>query len=274
MISNQLDARVRAILPDEFSATAWAGAIAVLKSDNPIRAHLFAAAARELLGHILHSMAPDDEVTEASWFAPVPETTGPTRRQRATFAVQGGLSDARVTALGHDHGEMHAALTAAFKDLNQRTHVRPDTLLTDDKAIAAFAEGVADALLDFLATISDLRDDIARAAATTMRSQMLDAFLKETIGDIDILSTHSMIEGVEVEEVEVEHVGAHDIAYKVSGAVYLELLYGSGSDRARGDGASLTESFPFTCKVMGDIDDIARILHADPVEVDTSSWYE
>lgn len=98
-------------LPDQFSRTVLAGAIAALRSDNPLRAHHFATSIRELIGHILHTLAPDASVVKADWYRA--EDNKPTRRQRATYAVQGGMSDSRVEALGFDIADMHKQLSDA-----------------------------------------------------------------------------------------------------------------------------------------------------------------
>jgi hypothetical protein len=65
-----------------------------------IRLNQFAAAMRELFGHTLHALAPDANVTKCEWFKRVPKTNGPTRRQRAKYATQGGLSDDYIDEIG------------------------------------------------------------------------------------------------------------------------------------------------------------------------------
>jgi hypothetical protein len=55
---------------------------------------------RELFGHTLHALAPDANVTKCEWFKRVPKTNGPTRRQRAKYATQGGLSDDYIDEIG------------------------------------------------------------------------------------------------------------------------------------------------------------------------------
>jgi len=272
MIPPHLDARVRAVLPDAFSMTVWAGSAAVLQSDNPIGAHLFAAGVRELVGHILHAQAPDDQIVEASWYKALEKR--PTRRQRAIFAVQGGLSDETIEALGGETNGMHAVLATAIDDLNKRTHVRPNTLLHDPTQIGAFAEAVVHALLDFLQTISKLRAALGDAVVGHAKWPVFEKALEATIVDIDELATHHTIEGVSIENLQVVRIDAADITYRAEGTIHVELLYGSGSDRERGDGASLSETFPFTCELTGDVHDIESITDVSDIDVDTSAWFE
>jgi len=265
-------AELEKLLPDDFSKTLLAGGLEVLDSANPIRAHLFGAALREIIGHLLHSMAPDAELAEASWFVKVEDR--PTRRQRATFAIQGGLSDETVDKLGIDTAEMHKDMAAAMAELNKRTHVRPNTLLTDPAEIDTFANGVVDAAIDFLQTVADMRDAVAEAVVHNASMPVFGSFLQESNDMIDLLSTHSFVEQVDVNEVRVVAIGAREITYEAEGTVYVELNYGSGSDRARGEGATMHDDYPFECRMTGDVADLKNIHDVSDMKVDTSSFYE
>lgn len=260
------------LLPDDFSKTLFSGALEVLKSGNPIRAHLFGAAVREIVGHLLHEMAPDEELKQASWFTD--EEDRPTRKQRMTFAIQGGLSDATVGNLGMDASEMHKAMAAATRELNRRTHVRPKTLLIDRGEIEKFANDVVDAVIEFLQAIDEFRDAVAEAVLHAASAPVFGSFLAESNDMIDALSTHSFVEHVEVEEVRVVRIGAAEIEYEAEGTVYVQLNYGSGSDRARGEGATIQDSYPFSCKMTGSVDDLEDIHDVSDMEVDTSSFYD
>jgi hypothetical protein len=87
--------------------------------NNPIRLNQFAAAMRELFGHTLHALAPDANVTKCEWFKRGPKTNGPTRRQRAKYATQGGLSDDYIDEIGVNVKHLHdAAIKAVDKMSN------------------------------------------------------------------------------------------------------------------------------------------------------------
>ncbi|TIP22597.1 MAG: hypothetical protein E5X92_08280 [Mesorhizobium sp.] len=95
------------------------GAFDVGCGKNPIRGNLCAAALRELVSHILHAMAPDEKVLKCVWYSKQPDTNGPTRRQRATFIMQGGLSVEFVTNKLHlDHDETCKPLIDAMNALS------------------------------------------------------------------------------------------------------------------------------------------------------------
>ncbi|HET9640335.1 MAG TPA: hypothetical protein VFP12_14140 [Allosphingosinicella sp.] len=260
------------MLPDAFSKTLLAGGLEVLETANPIRAHLFAAALREVVGYLLQEMAPDEELAEAPWF--VLDGDRPTRKQRMTFAIQGGMSVSTVDELGVDAADMHKEMSTAIGELNKRTHVRPGTLLVDPGQIEAFADGVVDAVIEFRQIVADMRDAVAGAVVHNASAPVFGSFLQEANDMIDALSTHSFVEQVDVEEVRVVRIGAYEITYEAEGTVYVELNYGSSSDRARGEGATTTDSYPFKCKMMGSVDDLSDIHDVCDIEVDTASFYE
>jgi len=263
---------LRSAIPDNFSRTLLDGAVDVLNSENPIRAHLFATAIRELLGHILHTRAPDDAVKAAPWY--IEEESRPTRRQRATFAIQGGMSNELVNQLGLDASDMQKVLADAVANLNKRTHVRQGTVLQDPTEIAAFASEAGSAVLEFLSTIDEMRSIVADSVILTVSNDVFSKFLEETVDDIDILSTHTQVEGVQVDHVEVSQIGVESIHYRAEGTVYVNLVYGSGSDHDKGDGATIADSFPFTCELSGSVTNLSEITDVSDLQVDTNSWFE
>src|ERR1700759_3976934 len=92
---------LRKVLLDEFSNQLLTGALQVVgDAGNPIRLSQFATAMRELFSYTLQTLAPDVEVTKCVWFKQEPDTQGPTRRQRAKYAMQGGLADDYVAEIG------------------------------------------------------------------------------------------------------------------------------------------------------------------------------
>jgi Predicted pPIWI-associating nuclease len=71
------EATLRGWLVNEFSQHVLAGAFRVAADrQNPLRLNLFAAALRELFSHTLHTLAPDTEVTQCSWYTPEPKPMG------------------------------------------------------------------------------------------------------------------------------------------------------------------------------------------------------
>ena len=75
-------------------------------------------------------------------------------------------------------------------------------------------------------------------------------------------------------ELRVVKIGAHEITYEAEGTVYVELNYGSGSDRAAGDGATMNDDYPFKCRLTGGVEKLVELHDVFDMEVDTSSFYE
>ncbi len=261
----ELEAR----LPDDHSRTMLRGGLMVLESENPIRAHLFAAALRELVGHLLHSAAPDTDVMAAPWFELEEDQERPTRRQRATFAIQGGLPNETVERLGLEADDMHRDMGKAMTALNKRTHVRPDTLLTDAQEIEKFANQVVAAVLDFLDAIAEMYEKVADAVVDDASLPVFASFLVESNETIDILSNRSIVDGADVEAVRVIKIGVDSIEYEAEGTIHVELNYGP-----RDDAVSATDSFPFKCKMTGRVDPLKTIDSVSDMDVDTRDFYQ
>jgi hypothetical protein len=169
---------------------------------------------------------------------------------------------------------MHKEMASAIRELNKRTHVRPKTLFTNPVEIEQFANGVIDAVIEFLQTVEEFRAAVAKAVVHNASTPVFGSFLAGSNDMIDALSSHSYVQEVEVEEVRVVRIGAAEIEYKAEGTVHVELNYGSGSDRARGEGATIQDSYPFTCKLTGGVSDLKDIHEVTGMDVDTSSFYE
>jgi hypothetical protein len=82
---------------DQFSAWVIDGALRAFGSDdNPLRLNFFSTAMRILFEHIMDKRSPENEVVKTTWFKPERKDGKPTRGQRVTFAIQGGLGGSFV----------------------------------------------------------------------------------------------------------------------------------------------------------------------------------
>jgi hypothetical protein len=269
---------LRTKLPNDFMKTLLDGSLRVVLDDNnKIRVNLFALGMREMVRHVLTDAAPDDEVRACSWFAPIPNP-GPggsdiRRRDRMIYATQGGIPDNVLKPLGINTQGMHDTLVRTIRQLNKYTHVEPSSLVKTSAEAIALVDEVLQAVIGFLDTVASFRASVTEAIADAVNDEALNTMTENVISALDELSTHTMVEETAVEMVTVEAITAADIKQKVTGAVYVELNYGSDSDARRGDGASLSDSYPFTMLISGPVDDI-HALHSGDVHVDTTSFYE
>lgn len=79
---------LRDLLPDDFSKDLLRASLRAADDHlSPLRRTFFSLGMREMVGHVLRSLAPDDEVKGCCWYRP--EADAPTRQQRAKYIVQG-----------------------------------------------------------------------------------------------------------------------------------------------------------------------------------------
>jgi hypothetical protein len=270
------DAFLREIPQDDFAATVLAGAFQVGESGNPIRGNLCAAAIREVAGHVLHTLAPDSRVSKCCWYKQEPKTNGPTRQQRAIYIVQGGLPIDFVTdTLKLDHKAVCRPLIKAMDRLNRATHVREETILTDDKEIRRLVDDALSGLLDVFAATRECQEEVHKQLADEIHDAVFDTFLTETLQELDELSTHTTVDDHYVSEVRVLSVDEEFINIVANGTVYVELQYGSGSDLRNDMGAVISDSYPYSARMKSKVRSPSEVIKETvDVSVDNRSFYE
>lgn len=270
------DAFLHEIPNDAFAATVLAGAFQVGESKNPIRGNLCAAAIREVAGHVLHALAPDARVSKCCWYKQEPKTNGPTRQQRAIYIVQGGLPIDFVTnTLKLDHKAVCRPLIKAIDRLNRATHVREETILTDDEEIRRLVDDALSGLLDVFAATRECQEEVHKQLADEIHDAVFDTFLTETLQELDELSTHTTVDDHYVSEVRVLNVDEEFINIVADGTVYVELQYGSGSDLRNDMGAVISDSYPYSARMRSKVRSPSEIIKETvAVSVDNRSFYE
>jgi hypothetical protein len=232
--------------------------------------HLFAAGARELFGHILHELAPDDDVRKCAWFEQAKDTKTVTRRQRATYATQGGFSDEYISALGVDVADLHQEALDAIEKLNRATHVRPGTIERDQGKVDNFVSEVLSALEGLLDSFQECRDEVRRALEKSVYESMTAALLTENFETISTLSGR----GYEIElwigddEITVQSISSEKVLVRFSGVVPVNLHYGS-----KDDAAEIQHDFPFWMKFEAGITAPTNLKLVDHF-FDDSGWFE
>ncbi len=265
----------QALRHDPFALSVLDGSLIVARDKaNPIRGNLCAAGLRELTSYLLHSRAPDADVTDCSWYKPHPKTNGPTRAQRLSFWIRGGLSDAFVKKnLNVDLKSLAQTVSASFEALNKATHLRENTIVSDESDVLVFLEKALSALLSFHHAADSSRDEIADALSIDIQECVTDEFLRDVIGELDELSTHHWIEESYVEEIQIATLSADLIVYEVRGTLSVTQQWGSNSDVRNDIGAVDEDSFPFTMELEAPASDPEKILSRS-YSVDTSKFFK
>ena len=269
--------RLRKTLSDEFALAIVAGAErSVADCENPLRVNFFATAMRILFEHSMDTLSPTKEVKKCTWYKPERENGEPTRKQRVTFAVQGGLTDEFVVdKLGVDLAPLHKSLRESVDALCKQIHGRMDTIITDPVEQDVFIALAADAMTEFFTTLDACRKNIVEPISDHLDGTAVDALTSETLLDVDELASHYTLEEVYVEKTTVHRIGAESITYRAEGTLSVGLQWGSNSDVRNGDGAELDQDFPFHCDIEVPIDDPWNLEYSETsYGVDTSEWRE
>lgn len=265
---------LRARLLDDFSRDLLDGALRVAADvENPIRLNQFAPALRELFSYTLQTLSPDDRVTRCAWYVQDRDAKGPTRKQRAKYATQGGLSDDFIAESGIDVAHLHDDAVAAINELSKYTHVRPETVVRDREEADRFIDAGLKGLQGLFESFDICRAQVIDAIFKHVTDEVVDALISETILSIDEIASHHSIEEISVEETTVTALTEEKIHFEVMGSVSVELQWGSNGDLRRGDGALLDESFPFKVTMWSPVDDVTQ-FNDTVYAVDTSSWFE
>lgn len=262
---------------DRFLKTVFTGCIKVGKSKgNPIRGNLVAAGLREAANHVMHGLSPDEEVRACVWFVQALDTDTVTRKQRASYIIKAGLTDAFVKdVLKIDVKRYAADLNDMINGLNRATHVRPKTVLTDGLKIRRMFRNVLDGIDALLDAAEESRAAVEDAVGTAMHTAVFEKLIAEAIQELDELSTHTAIDHHLLDEINVEEMDAETISYLVTGSVVVDLQYGSGSDVASGMGTRTNDEYPYEAKVNCAIINPLAVEAGDiELKVDTSSFYE
>ncbi|MEG3093432.1 hypothetical protein [Sphingomonas sp. PB1R3] len=265
------------LAPTQFTRDAMLGAAFPLEQrENPLRLNLFATAIRIFLDYVMDALAPREQVEACRWFEPVEGQDRPVRNARLTYALIGGLTVEQVEEITSvDVKPLIKDVISAYGDLNKHVHGREDTIVCDLDEQDAIAHDVLVDLAQLLEAQRDYRREIVDGIADGLQREAVEAFTTETIGEIDILATHHTVDWVGIDERHVTSITAAHVEYEITGSVGVTLLYGSGSDRRRGDGAEIGDEFPIGMRFQVPVETPQDLGEAEITsEIDTSAWFD
>ncbi|CTQ50725.1 hypothetical protein [Jannaschia donghaensis] len=264
-------------LDDQFLKKLVKGVMRIARDKkNPIRGNLVASGLREVTGHILHSLAPDDAVRDCVWFVQAKDTKTVTRRQKAHYIVHAGLPEDFVKdALKLEMTDFTIPLLDAFEALNKSTHVRAETIVRKGSVVRQMILEVFESLLDLLRAAIAGREEIVRTTASVMHNAVFENLISETIQELDEIATHATVDGHHIDTVEVRSISALALEYVVTGEVEVELQYGSNSDVRNDIGFRMDDSYPYSAVITSNPAMPMEIQQKDiQLQVDNSSFYE
>ena len=251
---------------------------------NPLRFNNFAYCMREILTLILARYSSDEDILKCCWYQnDTNKENGITRAQRAKYSIQGGFSDDRVfEILELDEDEDREFITETlnnftklFRELNEHTHLREKRFNIGDELCESLAFQVLRVMNNILMLIEGLRSQIKTHVEGEIDEVLIHEFVTTTFNELDILSTHSMVDDSELDHYYVNSICSDHVKIKGYGIVFCDLQWGSGADMRKGIGASMSQSFPYGFTIHAKLTDLKDLaLGGTGIEVDTDSWYE
>lgn len=249
-------------------------------SSNKLRFNNFAYSIRELTRHILVRLAPDKNVICTTWYKPT-DSKRPdliTRKQRMQYAIQGGLSNEYVSgSLGIDVDEIGKKINDTIDVLSKYTHINPETFNIESDSIESMSIEVLESVVLLFRTIYECRALLTTSIEEHIDRTVVNNLFYDTIDSIDYLATHYTVDSYSVDEIKLLDLDDSTVYFKATGFVDVKLQYGSDGDMRRGDGMTMSESFPFTGYFYGKIiDKMTKFeLETETFEIDTDShWGE
>ena len=262
---------------DDFSRSCLEGArLALENPDNPSRPNFFSTAMRILFEHMMDTLAPIDAVMRCAWCKPEKDDGKPTRGQRITYAIQGGLSENFVTGQLHvDPQPLRRRLLDAVDECSRQIHAREYSVITDPKEQDAMAAATIAAIGGLLDALHFCRRAVLEPIMESLDDAAVDTLLSESLVEVDELATHWSLQDVYVHETVVHTIGPDTITYRSTGSIDVILQFGSNSDVRNDLGAELPQTFPFTCDIIVPLEDPWDLGCAQTRRgVDVSEWIE
>ena len=253
-----------------------------LQTKSKLRFNNFAYSIRELSRHILHRLAPSDDVQRCSWYKPTKNEKGViviTRADRINYAIYGGFDNNALSAMGLNGYIENARknLLASIDSLSKYTHINKDTFDVSDSETNELVNNVIDSFNGFVDCMNDIRQQVVSRLDAEINQEILSATIYETYSDIDILSTHSSIENYCIDSIIVDDITSQEVVLKVLGSVDVRLQYGSDGDQKRGDGYVTNMDIPYEASVSADIKASLKKFHLNgniQFDFDTNPYYE
>lgn len=238
--------------------------------ENPLRFNNFACSIRELSRHMLHRMAPDEQVLNCTWYkSPDPEKPKLiTRNHRMAYAIHGGFQDKYL--LEHyalDFTEAKKGILDSIETLNKYTHINNDTFDMPQEEIDSYVNEISNAFLNLIQEIHNCRKHLRDLVDDEIDNEIFEHAIQETNEDIDLMSTHHRIESTSISNIKVTDITDDKIYFRASGDIDVEQQFGSSSDLRNDIGAIINTSFPFSSILSARLEFLPKI--EDNLEIES-----
>lgn len=260
------------ILETEFEKQLFRASFNYLsQTSDPLRFNSFSASIRELFRHILSRLSPDENVGNCSWFKAETENGKPTRRQRLSYAIRGGLSDDFLKGeLDFEYNDSLKEILRCINLLSKYTHVNEKTFNIEQSKCDEYSENVIESFVSIFDLVSSLKETLKDNLHEYIGEEILSTFMDNVFDDLDILSSRTHQEDSQIENFEIIEID--NIYIHIAGEGYVEasLNYGKGEDATE---FSVTFPFDFKCQSSVYLPKDLNI-NRDDININTTSWYE
>lgn len=256
---------------------AFTGSIDVLSDvTNPLRYAFFSLGIRELVNHVIDRLAPNSDVIVCEWWDDKDgNRTTPKRTEKMQYAIRGGLSDEFVA----DELKLNLSLITdktqqAVDELSNYVHYDATTFNVTAVSGRKLVQDTLTAVQKFLEVIEGLKEMVSEAMQETLFAEISSATIDDVLSKIDVLSTHYLVEGHDIDVINVELIDYKDIIVEVYGYVHIEHQFGSDGDYRRGNGVRFERTYPFVINLQLDVNDPLNInIQTSDILIDTDSFY-
>lgn len=245
---------------------------------DPTRYNSFAGTFRELIRHLLSSMAPDEEVKMCGWYK-VFDKTKPkmiTRAQRVQYIICKGLMDDFVeNDLNFDLKRAISQTLNPIDTLNKYVHLDEYTYDIESSVGDLMVEECIIALYQFILSVNNFNSSLLNIYEDILYNHILELMMEETFNELDILSTHTRVEGISLGQIKILDINTEDIQIEISGQVEVKLQYGSDSENCN-DECTYFDSYSFNTieKYIPILNPLNVSIDCEDIIIDTSSFYD
>lgn len=271
--------KLNSFFKDEFENDLFKAAIKNLSAEyHLLTFNNFAYAIRELIRHLLHRSAPDEEIRKCSWFKHDPTSkSGITRQHRLQYMIHGGLGSYLLKTMELDQiiNDACKNLLSQQKILDSFTHIGPRTFAIPLEKSEQLAQECITAVIEIISITDQIKNAVFKKIETAIDGHLLESTIFESCAEIEVLARRASIEELYTEGFEKIMIVSDKVMFTVLGTANCYFEYGSRKEWQEGDGTVLRPSFPFQAQVIVTIKQpFGETLSVQGVSIDTDSWYE
>jgi len=192
------------------------------------------------------------------------------------YAIRGGLSnDFLKNELEINLEELIKKTLDSINVLSKYTHIQEEVFSVEESKGDKIVMDSMRALTNFFEEIDCLKDNLIHKYEHLLFDIIDGIFANETFNEIDMLSTHHLVDEIVLDKVGILDINSNEISIEIIGTVYVQHMYGSDRDRRKGDGDEFNSSYPFTVsKIIDVLYPLGISIDSSEIMVDNSSFFE